>query len=232
VSGTWFAIVGIPSLIQIAPPTAGDSEGTSGWADWLASELVVGAFIASLAGIATYRWQERHRSRNTRRALRALLDGELTTMSDPPFVTTGETLSYSQLHHQSLTLLLTSGVLDARTETHLLMDLIYLSTVIDEYNERARIYHQALIRETPYKELEKLAQEVNFSNEDYRKASREMLTQLWVLGDPLPIGESPQYGPVKLVWRWGQRRIETVRGRTRTAPATRKTPDGGGNGLG
>lgn len=161
--------------------------------DALASDgfdLVAGAFLASLVGHITWRWQERQNARATRKALGGWLHGELVTMSPRDSPIYNDPPTAARLVLNSVPQLLAPGVLNPRKDWDLYMHLIFLASVVDNFNDKARIYNDVWASGEPPGKLQLCFNDLQMSNWDYQEAHEAMMRMVERLGPALPLGES------------------------------------------
>lgn len=149
--------------------------------------LVVGALLAIFSGYATTVIQEVRHRKAVRQGLGSILHGELifSSPSDDPISRDPD--HAKRLSLRSIPQLLAPGILDPVRDEHLLMTLIQIDKVVDEFNERATLWDQAFAAGADEKKLQTLYNALQFSNWDYRDAHASMMAQLWQLGPPIPL---------------------------------------------
>ena len=119
----------------------------AGWFDTIVTtrgfDLVVGAILASITGYVAARIQEVRNRKSVREGLGTILHAELiaeTPRDDPIFRDPDQAM---RLKIRSIPQLLAPGILDPTRHQHIMMDLIFLAAVVDEFNERAMLWDQA-----------------------------------------------------------------------------------------
>jgi hypothetical protein len=151
--------------------------------------LVVGALLASLMGYLATLVHDAQKTKAVRRGLGTLLHAELVTMSPPDDPITHDPDQARRLVLRSLPQLLAPGVLDPDRDTFLMMELIFLASVVDDFNERARLYDEAYANGEPPQKMQLLYNALWMSTSDYRDAHRNVTKQLWQLGPPMPLNK-------------------------------------------
>jgi hypothetical protein len=145
-------------------------------------DLVVGAILATIGGyVATLIQESRHR-KAVRQGLGTILHAELiseTPRDDPIYRNPDQAMRISL---RSVPHLLAPGILDPSRHQHLMMDLIFLASVVDQFNERAMLWDQAFAAGADDAKLQSLYNSLQSSNWDYRDIHANVLVQLWQLG--------------------------------------------------
>ena len=174
----------------------------------VAFSTTLGALLAGLIGIGTVIWQRWSERRRARKALGSLLYMELTqstpdndpVSNDPP---TARLLSFV-----SVSQLLTPGLIDPECEKPLFRDLVFLSTVVEDFNDKAKSYNAAWASGAARDKLQLCYNDLQMSNRDYRDAHRSLMANITYLGDYRSLNEPAQCPPIvrlhrmlKLKWR-------------------------------
>jgi hypothetical protein len=173
-------------------------------ADWFATilanrgfELVVGAILASLTGYVATRIQEVRNRKSVREGLGTILHAELiaeTPRDDPLYREPDQAM---RLKVRSIPQLLAPGILDPTRDQQIMMDLIFLDTVVSEFNERAMLWDQAFAAGADAAKLQILYNSLQSSNWDYRRIHAGVMRQLWQLGPPMNLSDQLE----KPTWR-------------------------------
>lgn len=164
--------------------------------DWLHNfissawfSLFVGAFLAALTGYVAETIRESRHREMVRQKLGTLLHGELEISSPRDYPI------YSKPDHAmrhslpSVPQLLAPGILDPVRDEQIMMSLIQINKIINEFNERAALWDQAYAAGSDKEKLFELSKPLQFSNLDYKDAHEGVLAQLWQLGPPIPLYE-------------------------------------------
>jgi hypothetical protein len=171
-------------------------------------DLVVGAILATIGGyVATLIQESRHR-KAVRQGLGTILHAELiseTPRDDPIYRNPDQAMRISL---RSVPHLLAPGILDPSRHQHLMMDLIFLASVVDQFNERAMLWDQAFAAGADDAKLQSLYNSLQSSNWDYRDIHANVLVQLWQLGPPMPLSNTyEQPGLRDKFERWRTRKV-------------------------
>jgi hypothetical protein len=175
-------------------------------------DILVGAFLATSGGMLALWWQERHRKNSARTAFNTLVRWELLYNAphergphpyDPP------TARRIALH--AIPRLLDSGVLDPRKDEDLIGELIFMLSVVQNFNERARTFDSAWAAGLRGKELQELSNDLQGNYIDYRQAHENVVAMLWRLGDP-PMDEEEEMEVYmrETPRKWAKRRLERL----------------------
>ena len=152
-----------------------------------AFSLVIGALLSGLIGIAAWWWQQRQTTKRTRRALGGLLYGELAQLDPESLTTLGDPPTARRLQLNALPLLLAPGVMNPWNETDLFLHLIFLSSVVDDFNDKARLYNDAWLQDEPPIKLQRCFNDLQMSAWDFSKAYDELMQMGFRLGPPLKL---------------------------------------------
>jgi hypothetical protein len=165
--------------------------------------LVIGALLAGLIGYLSTRIYESQKSAAARRALASMLHAELmyeAPFDDPIYHDPKEA---KRIQVRSISQLLSPGILDPAHHAFLITNLVFLASSIDDFNERARLFDEAILRDASPAQLQLLYNSLQMSNRDYNDAHRLVLAELWMVGPPFPF--SNIYNPKSLkdrFWYW------------------------------
>ena len=178
------------------------------------SDTVMGAFLASLFGIGTFKWQQWSERRRVRSALGSLLHTELSqsTPQDDPLSQDPRTARL--LSFAALSPLLAPGIIDPECEKPLFRDLVYLYAVMKDFNDKASTYNAAWASGAPQETLKKCYNDLQMSNRDYQDAHRSLFKNVSYLGQFRSMNEPPRcaltfqlYRLLQRIWRNQKRRF-------------------------
>jgi hypothetical protein len=175
-------------------------------------DVLVGAFLATSGGMLALWWQERHRKNSARNAFNTLVRWELLYNAphergpqpyDPP------TARRIALH--AIPRLLDSDVLDPLEDEQLIGELIFMLSVVQNFNERARTFDSAWAAGLRGRELQELSNDLQMSYLDYQQAHENVVAMLWRLGSPPMDKEEEMEDYMRDTPRkWAKKRLERL----------------------
>lgn len=163
------------------------------WPDWLSNlvsspgfGIFVGATLATAGGMLVWWWQERHRKSSARRAFNTLVRWELLYNSPRDHPHNYDPPTARRITLNAIPWLLNSGVLDPQKDEDLIGELIFMLSVVQDFNEKARTFDGAWAAGEPQAKQQKLSNDLQGSNIDYYRAHHHVVSMIGRLGKPPP----------------------------------------------